>query len=56
MVLEDGSYTGRVKELLPSKVWVKRDSGEYEFADHQHVLIMEEFPTFTWILNNQHDS
>ena len=53
MVLEDGGYTGRVEELLPSKVWVKRDSGEHAFVDILHVYIMEEFPTFTWIFNNQ---
>ena len=44
-VLEDGGYTGRVEELLPLKVWVKRESGEYVFVDLQHVFIMEEFPT-----------
>ena len=50
-VLDDGGhigrveeYIGRVKELLPSKVWVKRDSGEYEFVNHDDVVIMEEHP------------
>ena len=55
-VLEDGGYTGRVEELLPLKVWLKTDSGEYVFVDHQHVFIVEEFPTFTWIVNDQHNS
>ena len=55
-VLEDGGYTGIVEELLPLKVWVKTDSGEYVFVDHQHVFIVEEFPTFTWIVNDQHNS
>ena len=46
-VLYDDTYTGKVEELVPNQAWIKRDSGEYEFADLDHVVIMEEYPTLT---------
>jgi len=46
-VLYDDTYTGRVEELLPMQAWIKKESGGYEFADLDHVVIMEEYPTLT---------
>ena len=44
-VLSEG-YFGRVEELLPMKVWIKKDSGEYSFEDQDELQIMEEYPNF----------
>ena len=44
-VLTEG-YFGRVEELLPTKVWIKKESGEYSFEDHDELQIMEEYPNF----------
>ena len=49
-VLSEG-YFGRVEELLPAKVWIKKDSGEYSFEDQDELQIIKEYPNLIYQFN-----